>query len=197
MQQGVSGTDEGHTVTTRSNDPLEPILEDAEEQLSRRLREACEAEAGGIENKSADEIRELEDSLLAAAVAAEHTLALRRQVVRNADQPAPEDAQPEAEAEPIAALPEGAHHVPGVREFSDSEGNLWRAWPVTPGVARTARQTRYLGEFQQGWICFESLDSQTRRRLPCARSRWDETDDAGLETLLRQAITAPERRRTH
>ena len=195
-------------MTTRSDDPLEPVLENAEEQLGRRLREACEAEAGGIENKSAEEIRELEDSLLAAAVAAEHTLALRRQVVRNADQPAPEDAPPKPEPEPIAAPlagehhagehHEGEHHVPGVREFYDSDGHLWRAWPVTPGVARTARKTRYLGEFQQGWICFESLDSQTRRRLPCTRSRWDETDDTGLEALLREAINAPERRRnTH
>ena len=190
-------------MTTQSNeqDPLEPILQDAEEQLGRRLREACEAEAGGIENKSAEEIREIEDALLAAAVAAEHTLALRRQVVRGADQPQPEETEPEPlpapEPMPVASVAgEGEHHVPGVREFYDSDGHLWRAWPVTPGVARSARKTRYLGEFQQGWICFESLDSQTRRRLPCTRSRWDETDDAGLESLLREAITAPERRRT-
>ena len=190
-------------MTTQSNeqDPLEPVLQDAEEQLSRRLREACEAEAGGIENKSADEIREIEDALLAAAVAAEHTLALRRQVVRGADQPQPEETEPEPlpapEPMPVASVAgEAEHHVPGVREFYDSDGHLWRAWPVTPGVARSARKTRYLGEFQQGWICFESLDSQTRRRLPCTRSRWDETDDAGLESLLREAITAPERRRT-
>ena len=163
----MTGTDEGRNVTTRSNDPLEPILQDAEEQLSRRLREACEAEAGGIENKSADEIREIEDALLSAAVAAEHTLALRRQVVRNADQPSrEEEVDPGPAPEAMPEPPQGEHHVPGVREFSDSDGNLWRAWPVTPGVARTARKTRDLGEFQQGWICFESLDSQTRRRLP-------------------------------
>ena len=181
-------------MTTESNDPLEPVLEEAEAQLGRRLREACEAEAGGIENKTAEEIREIEDALLAAAVAAEHTLALRRQVVRDADQAPTREAEPAPapEAKPAA----GQHHSAGVREFHDSEGHLWRAWPVTPGVARTARKTRYLGEFQQGWICFESLDDQTRRRLPCTRARWDETADTGLEGLLREAITAPERRRT-
>jgi hypothetical protein len=188
------------------SESLEPILQDAEEQLGRRLREACEAEAGGIENKTAAEIREIEDALLSAAVAAEHTLALRRQVVQRADQapePAAEaaaaaaaadtalDRGPAPEAQPVV---EGGRHVAGVREFADSEGHLWRAWPVTPGVARSASKTRYLGEFQQGWICFESLDSATRRRLPCTRARWEETDDAGLERLLGEAIAAPVRK---
>lgn len=188
-------------MTTPSNDPdpLEPVLQEAEEQLGRRLREACEAEAGGIENKTADEIREIEDALLAAAVAAEHTLALRRQVGKRADEaPLPQTAGT-APAPAPEALPDAGgekHHVPGVREFYDSEGHLWRAWPVTPGVARSARKTRYLGEFQQGWICFESLDSSTRRRLPCTRARWDETDEVGLVELLREAIAAPERKRT-
>ena len=183
-------------MTTRSDnpEPLEPILQEAEEQLSRRLREACEAEAGGIENKTAAEIREIEDALLSAAVAAEHMLALRRQVVMRADQASKEEAIPGSEPAPEAQPQESKHQVPGVREFYDSEGHLWRAWPVTPGVARTAQKTRYLGEFQQGWICFESLDSSTRRRLPCTRSRWEETDDEGLEKLLRQAIAAPIRK---
>lgn len=183
--------------------PLEPLLRDAEEKLRKRLHEACEAEASGIRHKSADEIRRLEDSLLAAAMAAEQTITLRRHLRKQDEQGSTQVA---AEQEPAPAAERGDEGqadeeqpmqstMPAVREFRDREGRSWRAWPVTPGVARSSRKTHYLGEFQQGWICFEALDSSARRRLPCARSRWEETEDERLEELLSQAIMVPERRR--
>ena len=61
-------------------DPLEVVLREAEAELRSRLRDACEAEAGDIASESASEIRRLEDSLLAAAVAADQTIALRRHI---------------------------------------------------------------------------------------------------------------------
>lgn len=178
--------------------PLQPLLRDAEAQLRERLHEACEAEASGIEHKSASEIRQLEDALLAAAMAAEQTIALRRHISRQ------EEEQEEGARRASAAAPGSGEQspeapsdtaVPAVREFRDREGRAWRAWPVTPGVARRSSKTHYLGDFQQGWICFEALDNSARRRLPCARARWDETGDEGLEDLLSQAIMVPERRR--
>jgi hypothetical protein len=181
--------------------PLEPLLRDAEEKLRKRLHEACEAEASGIRHKSADEIRRLEDSLLAAAMAAEQTITLRRHLRKQNDQgstqAAPEPAPATERADDGRADEEQPVQgtMPAVREFRDREGRSWRAWPVTPGVARGSRKTHYLGEFQQGWICFEALDSSARRRLPCARSRWEETEDERLEELLSQAIMVPERRR--
>jgi hypothetical protein len=197
-------------MTGRPDDtnPLEPLLRDAEEQLRRRLHEACEAEATGVRHKSADEIRRLEDSLLAAAMAAEQTITLRRHLRKQneggkaqaapAPEPAPagEPANDEsANEEPASEEQPAQSTMPAVREFRDREGRSWRAWPVTPGVARGSRKTHYLGEFQQGWICFEALDSPARRRLPCARSRWEETEDERLDELLSQAIMVPERRR--
>lgn len=182
--------------------PLEPLLRDAEEKLRRRLHEACEAEASGIRHKSADEIRRLEDSLLAAAMAAEQTITLRRHLREQKDEgkaqapPALDPAAAGGQANEVQADEEPTQStMPAVREFRDREGRSWRAWPVTPGVARGSRKTHYLGEFQQGWICFEALDSSARRRLPCARSRWEETEDERLEELLSQAIMVPERRR--
>lgn len=182
---------------------LEPLLRDVEEKLRQRLQEACEAEATGVRHKSADEIRQLEDSLLAAAMAAEQTITLRRHLRQQKDQasaqraPEPEPGPAEEQAGVDQAGDEQPAHgtMPAVREFQDREGRAWRAWPVTPGVARNSRKTHYLGEFQQGWICFEALDSSARRRLPCARSRWEETEDERLEELLSQAIMVPERRR--
>ena len=61
-------------------DALEPVLRDVEAELRNRLRDACEAEASGVTSESAADIRRLEDSLLAAAVAAEQTIALRRHI---------------------------------------------------------------------------------------------------------------------
>ena len=170
-------------------DPLEPLLRDVEAELRNRLRDACEAEASGISTDSAEEIRRLEDSLLAAAVAAEQTIALRRHIERRKSE-APEEAQSYAASPNAPAEP-----VPRVREFRDAEGQLWRAWPVTPGQARPGRTAeRYLGEFHKGWICFEALDSSARRRLPGQPAQWTALNDPELCQLLQQAINAPQRK---
>ncbi|HEX2781095.1 MAG TPA: hypothetical protein VHM30_16465 [Gemmatimonadaceae bacterium] len=186
-------------------DPLQPILDDAQQELSRRLHEACEAEASGLANKTSEEIREMEDSLLAAAVAAGQTIALRRYMQERDEGATGESSDREvpqtvAREDVSAALPEATlealpEYARVVREFRDSQGQMWRAWPVIPGLSRTGRPKHYLGDFQRGWICFESLDSPARRRLPCAPARLAETKEEELERLLGEAITAPERRR--
>ena len=172
--------------------PLQPVLEDVESELRRRLHEACEVEARGVRTESADEIRRLEDSLLAAAVAAEQTVALRRHMREHPDPRDPAAAQARAavdaggETDPVTTL----------REFEDRTGRRWRAWQVTPGLARThSNSERFLGQFQQGWVCFEALDKSGRRRLPCHRSRWTGAKEEDLERMLDEAISAPERGR--
>jgi hypothetical protein len=203
-------------------DALKPVLQEAEDELSRRLHEACVAESTGLASKTSDEIREIEDSLLAAAVAAGQAISLRRHMQERDEKDNARDAKidkPRAEAmklEQAAAAKQSAearqaaqgHEPPAapapfdrdpigastVREFRDSSGQQWRAWPVIPGMSRTGKPRQYLGEFQRGWICFESLDSPARRRLPCAPARLAETKDEELERLLLEAITAPERK---
>lgn len=183
-------------------DPLEPLLRDVETQLRRRLHEACEAEANGAVTESAAEIRRLEDSLLAAAVAAEQAITLRRHIDRRraehgarAPGAAEDVSQPSADVSSTSDLGEPEEPAVRVREFRDSTGQLWRAWPVTPGRARHGRTAeRYLGEFHKGWICFESLDGPARRRLPQQPSHWTKLQDAELVELLDRAITAPQRK---
>lgn len=170
-------------------DPLEPVLRDAEAQLRDRLREACEAEASGISTASAEGIRRLEDSLLAAAGAAEQTLNLRRHMARRGSEtftrPEPSTASSHEATEPVLR----------VREFRDADGQLWRAWPVTPGQARTGRTAeRYLGEFHKGWICFEALQGNARRRLVGQPEDWTELKESELCQLLQRAINAPQRK---
>ena len=178
-----------------SRDPLEPVLQDVEAELRNRLREACEVEASGVSTESASEIRRLEDSLLAAAVAAEQTIALRRRIDQRKRQG--EDAvETHRMRDDHTEASAASEPVIKVREFRDAEGQLWRAWPVTPGQARAGRTAqRYLGEFHKGWICFEALESNARRRLPTQPEHWTELKEPELCQLLGQAINAPERRR--
>ena len=167
---------------SKEPDPLEDVLHDAEAELRRRLAEACDAEASGASSDTAAEIRQLENSLLAAAVAAEQTLTLRRHIEqRRAATSASDDRVP---SDPPMR----------VREFQDAQGQRWRAWPVTPGQARPGSTIPYLGEYHKGWICFEALESSARRRLPLQPERWSELPEGELVRLLDQAITSPERK---
>lgn len=190
-----------------ADDPLQPLLDEAEAKLSRRLREACEVEAQGVSSESAAEIRKLEDSLLSAAMAAEQVLTVRRHMKRHAGEAAessgagePEPAHAAAAAEPVSLAPddgspEAVSETTTVREFTDCKGRTWRAWPVTPNTARARPSSlRTLGEFQEGWICFESVDDSARRRLPRQAPRWSELRQEELERLLDEAISVPGRR---
>jgi hypothetical protein len=188
-------------------DPLQPVLDDVEEELRRRLHEACEAEAKGLSTESTQQIRHLEDTLLAAAVAAEQTISVRRHMERRtsakeerptriaeaADRsgntnPKPDKSRDESTGEL------GKERDTSVREFIDDTGHTWRAWQVIPGLSRTSARGRgFLGNFQDGWICFEGLNTTARRRLPFRQPNWTNITDEELQRLLAQAIDAPGR----
>lgn len=190
-------------------DPLQNLLEDTETELRRRLEEACEAEAKGVSTESTEEIRRLEDSLLAAAAAANQTIRVRRhmrgrrppererpiKIDEAADRAVRADAP--TERKPGESGPADQTRKPDmrVREFIDDEGRPWRAWPVIPGQTRASASGRqFLGDFQDGWICFEGLGSSARRRLPYHRQdSWSDVTDRDLQQLLHQAIDAPQR----
>lgn len=203
-----------------AEDPLQPLLDEAEAKLSRRLREACEVEAQGVSSESAAEIRKLEDSLLSAAMAAEQVLTVRRHMKRKPGETAEEPSgtsagggtasseRVRAGARPTSengGRPEDAEAGGGepvgettIREFTDCRGRTWRAWPVTPNTARARPSSiRTLGEFQEGWICFESVDDSMRRRLPHQAPRWSELRQEELERLLEEAISVPGRKVPH
>ena len=80
----------------------------------------------------------------------------------------------------------------GVREFTDDEGRRWRAWRVVPGLTKASAGGRqFLGDFQNGWICFEGIGSSARRRLPYRGANWTDISDEELKHLMQQAIDAP------
>lgn len=76
-----------------------------------------------------------------------------------------------------------------VREFIDSCGRTWRAWEITPAsVYPETRAEDYLADcYRDGWVVFETLDGEEKRRLCPPPHAWAERDDAHLEALLERA----------
>jgi len=189
-------------------DSLQDVLDDAESELRRRLREACVAEANGVSTDSTQEIRRLEDALLAAAVAAQQTITVRRHMKNRSpaererpitineavDRNRRTNSPAEKSADDSVVDKQSVGPDTQVREFRDEAGRAWRAWPVIPALSRTSASGRsFLGDFQNGWICFEGLDSTARRRLPQRQASWADISDRELQGLLAQAIDAPVR----
>jgi hypothetical protein len=165
-----------NTSQSSDRDSLQKQLDEAESELRQRLEDACESEAKGVSNESTEEVRRLEDNLLAAAVAAKQTITLRGQMKSRKHT----EREPRVQPDDKPAM--------GVREFTDAVGRPWRAWSVVPGTSRASSHGgQILGDFQSG--------SPARRRLPFPQSKWLALSDEELKQLLQQAIDAPVRER--
>jgi hypothetical protein len=194
---------------TNPNNPndVRPALRKAEAELARHLEEACE-DYENIGEESTDELVRLEEELLAAARAVDQTVRLRRKlddaktVTDDAKETATEAAPPESRArtEPSVASSPAASGDPGgtrVREFRTASGSEWRVWEVRPGAGgRPARPELYPPDYARGWLAFELLSGQGRKRLPGFASEWTKAPDTDLELMLNQAVDVPNRKRT-
>jgi hypothetical protein len=76
-----------------------------------------------------------------------------------------------------------------ILEFLDSNGVTWRVWNTVP----TAR-TSLSGEFERGWLTFES--DATLKRLAPIPPHWDTSTPDRLELMCRAALEVPRRTRT-
>ena len=158
------------------SDPIGVALKHTEAQLAEKLEEACVPDTRAVAEESTVELAKLSDSLLAAARAAKDVVSLRRrrhQQEKTVVQPAAGEA---------------------IREFTDRDGRAWRVWAVTPSQSRTSKRESNLGEFEQGWLAFETLDEALRKRLPHYPAEWRAMPDATLQELLGLAVEAPTRR---
>lgn len=163
------------TPPAPQSDPIVVALKHTEAQLAEKLEEACVPDTREVSQESTAELAKLSDSLLAAARAAKDVVSLRkrRRQHQKSDQPADGEA---------------------IREFRDSYGREWRVWAVTPAHSRGSKREAHLGEFEHGWLAFETLDEELRKRLPHYPAEWRTMTDAKLQELLGLAVEAPTRR---
>jgi hypothetical protein len=76
----------------------------------------------------------------------------------------------------------------GVRELRDASGVEWRIWAVTAEQMHASRSGGdHLGEYKDGWLTFEAVTGDERRRLPHYPGDWNEITDEMLERLLERA----------
>jgi hypothetical protein len=73
-------------------------------------------------------------------------------------------------------------------EFVDSNGVSWRVWNTVP-LSRTTLS----GEFEHGWLTFESATGL--KRLAPIPANWDEATTDRLELMCRAASEVPRRTR--
>ena len=167
-------------------DPLRPMLTTVEVELERRLAEACQR--SDVSDESTGELMRLEETLLDAARVAKQAVSLRRRLRTSTE--AEEDADAAAVDELAAdiAAPSLAPADAGVRELRDAHGVEWRIWAVTAEQMHASRSGGdHLGEYKDGWLAFEAVSGDERRRLPHYPSDWNEITDEMLERLLDRA----------
>ena len=158
------------------SDPIVIALKHTEAELTEKLEEACVPEAREVSDESTAELAKLSDSLLAAARAAKDVVSLRKRRHERAT----------ATGDPTAGET--------IREFTDRDGKAWRVWAVTPTRSRGSKRESNLGEFEHGWLAFETLDENLRKRLPHYPADWHTMSDEKLQDLLGLALEAPTRR---
>ena len=80
-----------------------------------------------------------------------------------------------------------------VREFTDDNGREWRAWAVLPEAIHPATKAEdYLADcYITGWIVFETVAQDEKRRLCPWPMNWMELSDRQLRELLGRAEVVP------
>lgn len=83
-----------------------------------------------------------------------------------------------------------------VREFRDERGRLWRAWEIRPeAIHPPTRSEDWLADcYVTGWIVFETLAGDEKRRLCPWPINWAQADEPRLRQLLEAAEVVPPQR---
>jgi hypothetical protein len=68
-----------------------------------------------------------------------------------------------------------------ILEFIDSSGIAWRVWNTVPSA-----RTTLSGEFERGWLTFESPSGGLRRLAPVPAD-WERAQPEKLELMCRAA----------
>lgn len=85
-----------------------------------------------------------------------------------------------------------------LRDFTDTEGVRWKAWDVTAAqIHPKTRAEDYMHDLADGWLVFERLDGEEKRRLCPYPADWESLTDDELRALnaraekVRRRLTPP------
>lgn len=83
-----------------------------------------------------------------------------------------------------------------VRELVDDQGKAWRVWCILPeSIHPVTRAEDYLADcFQLGWLVFETVAGDQKRRLCPFPRDWETADEQALRSLLAQSEPVRQRR---
>lgn len=75
-----------------------------------------------------------------------------------------------------------------LREFADEQGVRWKAWDVTSDqIHPKTRAEDYMRDLAEGWLVFERVDGEEKRRLCPFPDAWHSLDDRRLCDLCDRA----------
>ena len=75
-----------------------------------------------------------------------------------------------------------------LREFDGPDGSRWKAWDVTAGqIHPKTRAEDYMRDLAEGWIVFERVDGEEKRRLCPYPPDWQSLPDPEVAALCAQA----------
>ena len=185
----------------REPEPLRPMLEATQSELTERLQEAC---GHAVEGESTAELVRLEETLSEAARVAKQAVSLRRRLRTghgaaaagaaadaHSGQAGVDTVVPRTERrsmQPDDRPQEDAGDQIAVREFLDRRGTSWRVWAVTQEQLHPERPgAERMGEYRDGWLAFECGGGSERRRLPHYPPNWQRLSNLELEGLLERA----------
>ena len=83
-----------------------------------------------------------------------------------------------------------------IKDFRDSTGREWRVWGVVPDdLDPRTRDEDYLAQlYHTGWMVFETVSGDDKRRLYPVPKGWEQLPVAELEVLLQKAEVVPPRK---
>lgn len=83
-----------------------------------------------------------------------------------------------------------------VRELVDKHGRAWRVWCILPeSIHPVTRAEDYLADcYQLGWLVFETVTGDEKRRLCPFPKDWESADERVLRALLGQSEPVRPRR---
>lgn len=75
-----------------------------------------------------------------------------------------------------------------LREFADENGVRWKAWDVTSDqIHPKTRAEDYMRDLAEGWLVFERIDGEEKRRLCPYPDGWHAFDEGRLCELRDRA----------